>query len=293
MKYDLTFLGHYTKDTIVSPAGTRVIDGGACIYGAHVAVRMDLNTAVVTRLAREDFRVLEELKALGVDVFTRDTPVSTCLRLEYPSANLDERMIYVSSSAGAFTPEEVKGLNSRTIVIGGSIRGEIPPEVMETLAGSGSRIALDVQGFVRVARQGKLLYEQWPEIESVLQHVNILKTDAVEAEMLTGVKDLRKAAWILSDYGPEEIVLTHRNGLLVYAGNRYFEYSFFPKKIVGRSGRGDTCIASYAARRINFTPPEAAVWAATITSLKLEAEGPFNRDIHQVEALIQEKYLRT
>ena len=27
--YDIVFLGNYTRDTIVSPRGTRVVDGGA------------------------------------------------------------------------------------------------------------------------------------------------------------------------------------------------------------------------------------------------------------------------
>ena len=38
--YDLALLGHYTKDTIVSASGTRVVDGGAFNYGAQVGIRM-------------------------------------------------------------------------------------------------------------------------------------------------------------------------------------------------------------------------------------------------------------
>jgi len=67
--YDIAFIGHYTKDTIVSSSGTRVVDGGAFNYGAHVAARMGLKVAAVTRLAEEDFHVVEKLKHLGVDVF--------------------------------------------------------------------------------------------------------------------------------------------------------------------------------------------------------------------------------
>jgi len=88
--YDIAFIGHYTKDTIVSASGTRVVDGGAFNYGANVAVRMGLKVAAVTRLAKEDLRVVEKLKHLGVDVFLHISPQSTCLRLEYPTSNLDE-----------------------------------------------------------------------------------------------------------------------------------------------------------------------------------------------------------
>ncbi len=288
--YDITFLGHYTKDTIVSASGTRIVDGGAVFYGANVAARMGLKTAVVTRLAREDFRVVEEMERLGVRVFAKVTLKSTCLRLEYPSSNVDERVIRVASTAGAFTPEEVQHIETRAVVIGGSMRGEISLRVMEKLAEKTDRIAADAQSFVRIDREGTLVAAEWPEKQVVLALLHVLKADAVEAELLTGSVDIRAAAKILHELGPREIVLTHRDGLLVYDGDRFHEAGFFPKELVGRSGRGDTCIASYMASRLNASPAEATIWAAALTSLKMETEGPFRRDIGQVERLIEEKY---
>ena len=288
--YDVGFLGHYTKDTIVSPSGTRIVDGGAVFYGASVAARMRLKTAIVTRLAREDFRVLEEMEKLGVRVFAKATPKSTCLRLEYPSSNVDERVIRVASTAGAFTPEEVQHIETRAVVIGGSMRGEISLRVMEKLAEKTDRIAADAQSFVRIDREGTLVSAEWPEKQAVLAILQVLKADAVEAELLTGSADIRAAAEILHELGPREIVLTHRDGLLVYDGDRFHEAGFFPKELVGRSGRGDTCIASYVASRLNASPAEASIWAAAVTSLKMEAEGPFRRDIGEVERLIENTY---
>jgi sugar/nucleoside kinase (ribokinase family) len=288
--YDITFLGHYTKDTVVSASGTRIVDGGAVFYGANVAARMGLKTAVVTRLAREDFRVVEEMERLGVRVFAKATPKSTCLRLEYPSSNVDERVIRVASTAGAFTPEEVQHIETRAVVIGGSMRGEISLRVMEKLAEKKDRIAADAQSFVRIDREGTLVSAEWPEKQVVLALLHVLKADAVEAELLTGSADIRAAAEILHELGPREIVLTHRDGLLVYDGDRFHEAGFFPKELVGRSGRGDTCIASYMASRLDASPAEATVWAAALTSLKMEAEGPFRLDIGEVERLIEEKY---
>ncbi len=93
----------------------------------------------------------------------------------------------------------------------------------------------------------------------------------------------------LLHWGPREVVLTHRDGVLVYDGDAFHEADFFPKKLVGRSGRGDTCVASYVARRLNGPPSDAILWAAALTSLKMEAEGPFKRDLREVEELIQEK----
>lgn len=288
--FDIAFLGNYTKDTIVSAAGTRVVDGGAFNYGAHVAAAMGLRVAAITRLAQEDWRVVKELEALGVEVFAKATPHSTCLRLEYPSANVDERIIYVTSTAGAFTTQQVSHVQAGVFVIGASLRGEISLEILAALADRKVRIAADVQGWVRVVRDGTLVYQDWPEKKSLLATVDVLKTDAVEAEMLTGQTDIRRAARIMADLGPDEIVLTHRNGLLVYAEGQYYEAGFFPAELVGRSGRGDTCLSAYAARRLRASPAEATIWAAAVTSLKMEAEGPFRREIREVEELIRRCY---
>lgn len=288
--YDIAFVGHYTRDTIVSASGTRIVDGGACNYGANVTVRMGLRTAVVTRLAKDDFHVVDELRRLGADVFLHTTSASTNLRLEYPTSNLDERVIYITSTAGAFTPAEVETLRARAILVGASMRGEVGLDVIQTLSSKDARLAVDVQGFVRVARDGKLVYEAWPERGQTLAYIDVLKTDAVEAEMLTGQADIRVAARTLADMGPSEIVLTHRGGLLVYANGQYHEARFYPRKLVGRSGRGDTCIAAYMAKRLSAPPAEATIWTAAVTSLKMEAEGPFRREIGEVEDTIRTRY---
>ena len=58
-RYDVIYVGNYTKDTIITPDGTRYVDGGAVNYAAHAAARLGYKTAVVTRLAREDKRMIE------------------------------------------------------------------------------------------------------------------------------------------------------------------------------------------------------------------------------------------
>lgn len=288
--YDIAFVGNYTRDTIVSAAGTRLVDGGAFNYGAQAAARMGLKVAAITRLAREDWCVVEELTDLGVDVLAEATPDSTCLRLEYPSTNPDERIIYVTSSAGSFVPAQFTEVQALSFVLGPSFRGEVGLDVIQALVARGSRIAADVQGWVRVVRDGMLAYEAWPEARLFLADVDILKADAVEAERLTGTADVHEAARLLAGLGPGEIVLTHREGLLVRAAGKFHEAGFYPKALAGRSGRGDTCLAAYVSKRLSASPGQAAIWAAALTSLKMEVEGPFRRDIGAVEALIQQRY---
>ena len=69
-----------------------------------------------------------------------------------------------------------------------------------------------MQGFIRVLRGESLVYEPWDEMGAVLKHLDILKSDAVEAEYLTGEKDIEKAAKVFASLGPKEILLTHSEG---------------------------------------------------------------------------------
>ncbi|MBN2149286.1 MAG: hypothetical protein JW726_18000 [Anaerolineales bacterium] len=72
--YDVVYIGNYTKDTIISPAGTRYVDGGGSRYAAYAAARLGKNVAIVTHLAREDERIVDDLKRSGIDCYATFTP---------------------------------------------------------------------------------------------------------------------------------------------------------------------------------------------------------------------------
>lgn len=290
-QFDFAFVGHYTKDTIVYPDRSHTQDGGAYFFGASVAARMGLRVAVVTRLARPDMASYRPLEELGVTVYATPTPQSTCLRLVYPAADLDQRTIYATGSAGAFTVREVQHIRSRAVHVGASVRGEVPIEVVRHLKEHAERLSLDVQGYLRTrAPDGMLVSDRWPGREDVLRHVDVFKADADEAARLTGSTDLRKAARTVAAWGPSEVLITHAGGLLVLAGGDFHERPFVVNRVAGRSGRGDTCTAAYMARRLSASPAEAATWAAAVTSLKLRKEGPFTDSVEDVLALIRNKY---
>jgi sugar/nucleoside kinase (ribokinase family) len=288
--YDVLYIGNYTKDTIISPAGTKFVDGGAVNYAAHAAARLGFHVAVVTRMAKEDDRVITSFTMAGIDSFVTYTPQSTLMKLEYPTTDPDIRTLTVADTAGSISANDISGLHSKAAVIGTSLRGEVAFDVIEALESKKVLLAADMQGFVRVLRGNELKYEPWDEMQSTLSHVDVVKSDAVEAEFLTGETDIFKAAKFFADMGPKEIVLTHRDGLLIYADGKYHEMGFYPARLDGRSGRGDTCIGTYVAMRLSKSPLESGIWAAAVTSLKMENLGPFNRSISEVETLIHEKY---
>lgn len=291
MHYDLVILGNYTKDTIVSPAGTRHVDGGGFNYGAHVAAAMGLKTAAVTRLAREDIHVVRALEALGIDAYPTYTPSSTIMRLYYPTTDVDVRTLTVTATAGSFEPGQFEGLSAKAFLINASARGEVGMDVVRALRAKGGLLVADAQGFIRIiAPDGTLKFEDWPGKRELLAEIDILKTDSVEAAAMTGKTDKRAAARDLASWGPKEIVLTDKEELIVLANGEFHQAPFRPRRLVGRSGRGDTCIASYMAKRLSAPAAEATVWAAAATSLKLEAEGPFRGSPRDVEDMIARSY---
>jgi sugar/nucleoside kinase (ribokinase family) len=266
------------------------VDGGAINYAAHAAHQLGLKVAVVTRLAEEDKRVVVKFIKDGIDCFVVYTPNSTTMRLEYPTNDPDVRNLTVASTAGAISPEEVIGLQTRAAIIGSSLRGEVGLDVILALKEKKVLLGADMQGFVRVLRGQNLNYEPWADMQETLPHLDILKSDAVEAKYLTGEEDIYKAALIYSQMGPKEVVLTHKDGVLVYADGQYYPAGFYAQSLIGRSGRGDTCIGTYMAMRLTVNPYEAGIWAAAVTSLKMEKMGPFDRSVDDVLALISEKY---
>lgn len=289
--FDFVSVGAYTKDTIVTRSGTRQVHGGGYSYAAHAARLLGQRVGAVTRLAKEDIDSTRSLQESGVEVMVRDSARSTVMRLEYPTANVDERILTVTDVADPFRVADVEDVQAEAILISASIRGEVSLPVVESIRARARLLGVDVQGFVRIVTpEGKLIYQRWPEISEVLSLVDVLKTDAVEAQFLTEQSDIRLAARELANYGPKEIVLTHKDGLLVYAHGEYFEQAFRPTELRGRSGRGDTCVGSYLSCRVQASPEQSTKWAAALTSLKLEAEGPIQRTRAEVEDLIRRQY---
>ena len=288
--YDVVCIGNYTKDTIITPSGTRYVDGGGSRYAAYAAAALGLKVALVTRLAREDIHVVARFVLDEIDCFPTYSPASTLMCLDYPTNNPDIRNLSVKSVAGSITTSAVEHIHFKSAVINSSLRGEVGLDVIRYIKGTDAFLAADMQGFVRVLQGENLVYAPWEEMEATLPFLDVLKSDAVEAEYLTGENDIFKAAKIYASMGAREIVLTHKNGLLVHADGKFHEFEFFPSRLDGRSGRGDTCIGSYVAARLSKDPFQAAIWAAALTSLKMEKLGPFDRPVSDVEDLIRTKY---
>ena len=289
MTYDITLIGNYTKDTIVTTTETKYVDGGGFNYGAHAAIALGAKTAAITRLKNNDQHVVDNLTNIGVDVYPSFTDESTHIELIYSGDDFDDRTLIMPKSAGSFTSEQFLNIESKIFLVNASTRDEFKLDTLLDLKKKGALIGIDLQGFIRTRDSNNVLNNStWEEKKEALAITHYLKADGVEAEFLTGESDLVAAAKILKFYGPKEIIITHKDGVLVYDGNQVYQEPFMLDKIIGRSGRGDTCGASYVYMRLTLGPGQAFKWAAAATSLKMESDTPLKKSKQEIEDRVKE-----
>lgn len=274
INFDLLMLGHFAVDRIIVDGVAETVSGGGVYYGSMAARRLGARVGVVTRLREADFPRLEELRAEGVAVFAAPSAETSGIANTYDSADMERRDCVPLGFAGPILPADVPDVDAAIYAIVPIIAGEVGLPLLKMLAGRGP-VALDVQGFVRVRVGDELLFRPWPDMAEGLRHVTYLKVDRAEAEALTGETDLAAAARMLAAYGPREIVLTQSSGVTVYADGAIFTAPFTPRSLAGRTGRGDTCFATYLTRRLAAPPEEACRWAGIVTSQKQERPGPW------------------
>ncbi|MCP4403153.1 MAG: hypothetical protein GY801_38335 [bacterium] len=285
-RYDLVAVGAISKDRNVVVGKEEVRYGGGSYCAAFAAVNSGFKTAVVTKLAEDDLSSLQPLKGAGIDVFSTLSPTTTSIKNVYTTPDLDRRTCHMLSMAEPFQIDDFpEDPDADVYQIAALIAGEVPLDVVKYLAGKG-KVGLDAQGFVRTAIGSDLVSQDWLEKRDALPYLDFLKTDAAEAEILTGKVDRHEAIRALADMGAKEIILTHSSEVLAYAEGQIYQADFTPRNLSGRTGRGDTCFAAYLTQRLRKSPEEALRYAAALTSLKMETPGPFRGNIKAVEALL-------
>ncbi|MDR7420254.1 MAG: PfkB family carbohydrate kinase [Armatimonadota bacterium] len=281
---DVVFVGHFARDRLMYRGTTEVASGGGVFYGSMAARRLGYRVAVITKLHPDDFGHLDAMRDEGIEVYANPAGETTGIENIYPTEDMDRRICHPLGFAGPFGPDEIPSLDARVTIITPLMAGEVPGEIVRTLVRRGP-VGLDVQGFVRVREGDTLVTRDWPGKQTDLRGVTFLKVDDAEAEVLTGETDRRAGAAALAALGPREILLTHAGGVLAFDGTAFHEAPFTPRSLVGRTGRGDTCFATYVSCRLELPPGDACRLAAAVTSLKMERPGPFRGTRRDAEEL--------
>ena len=289
--YDTFIMGHISIDENIYQRETVKETGGAVVYSSCASYAIGHKTGILTKLSFQDKDRLETFTIPEKDIFTLNSKNTTSIRNIYHSADRERRTCTALSVADPFTIDDIpNNINSQIYHFAGLISGEFDNEMIKFLHNKG-KVALDVQGFLRtVGKNKEMIFKDWKEKKEYFPSIDYIKTDAAEAEVITGTKDRKIAAEMLFEWGAKEIMITHNKEVLIYNGKKHYTSPLKPRNLSGRTGRGDTCFSAYITERADKEIEEALLFVSALVSLKMEKPGPFKGSRDDVEDYIKRYY---
>ncbi len=290
--YNSLIIGHITKDyNIDHLKNVSEICGGAVLFSSASANALGHKTGAVTKIAEEDINRLDSFTIDREDVYFSYSNKSTTMRNEYFTPDKERRKGTCLSCAEPFSINDLPNVKANIIHFAGLLFGEFPNEMIKECAEK-SAVALDVQACLRHAdmSDGSMFFKDWECKKEMLPYITYLKTDAAEAEIMTGTDDREKAAKMLYELGSKEILITHNSEVLVYDGNRIYTCPIRARNLSGRTGRGDTTFAAYINERQSSSVEEALLTATATVSLKMETPGVLRAGREDIEKYKKEFY---
>ena len=254
---------------------------------------MGLKITIITKLKKQDFSLLAQFEKNGIKYFAYPSEETSGIKNVYTSTNMEERTYEPLGFAGPFSVEEIPRINTKMFLIGPIIAGEINIELLDYLfVKFKGKLALDIQGFIRGIKNNQMIYFNLTKKQKtdILSKVDYLKVDETEAKILTNQSDIISAGNELKSYGPKEVLLTHKGGISLFTNETSYIFPWKNKSSIGRTGRGDTAFISYLGSRLHKDPYDSLIFAAALTSLKMESLGPFSLPLWYVDELIKKEY---
>ena len=289
--FDTFIIGQPSLDINTDYDGTTISAyGGAVVYSGYAAGALGHPTAVLPKanLAKTDVAALFA-DAKNVTIYPINSANGTSISNVYHTADRERRTCKAISSIEPYRITEIPDVDAKIYHLAGLVHGDIGEEII-AFSAKKAKVAVDVQCLLRWVENGDMVFHDWAQKKEYLPLIDYLKTDAAEAEILTGLSDRTLAAKQLFDWGAKEIMITHNTEVLVYDGETVFTQPIKSRNLSGRTGRGDTTFAGYLNERISSDIPTALLWATALVSLKMETPGPFMGSRADVEDYIKRFY---
>ena len=292
-QFESLIIGEIAEDTNVDYDGTTIqAIGGAVYYSGFAAANIGHKIAVLPKAdtTKVDLKAAFA-KAPNITVFPVHSTHSFVTKNVYHTPDRERRTSTVDSVIDPYKPCEVpEEIDAKIWHLAGLVGGDIPDEMIPYAVSRGAMVAVDVQTMLRWAENGGMVYHDWAAKKEMLPYIRFLKTDAAEAEILTGTDDRVAAAKMLYDWGAKEILITHNSEVLVYDGKDIYTCPIKARNLSGRTGRGDTTFAGYITERQRASVRDALQYCTALVSLKMETPGPFQGTRQDVLDYIREFY---
>ncbi len=274
--YDVLVIGPVSLDHNIDYLGNeRKEVGGAVVASGFAAAKSGFRTALFTKLNEKDADVRERFADSGADLYWKHSDTTCSIRNQYFTADKEKRACTSMGVCESFRFEELPDIDAAIYHFAGLVYGDFDGALFKDASAHG-KVAVDVQCLLRHVEPDKTMaFYDWAEKKTYLPYIDYLKTDAAEAEILTGTTDRAEAAKMLYSWGAKEILITHNTEVLAYDGERIYTCPIRARNLSGRTGRGDTTFAGYLGERQHADIKAALLYCTALVSLKMETPGPF------------------
>ena len=196
--YDVLVIGPVSLDHNIDYQGNeRKEVGGAVVASGFAAAKSGNRTAVFTKLNPADADVKERFAGSGADVYWKPSEATCSIRNQYFTADKEKRACTSMGVCDPFRFDELPDIETKIYHFAGLVYGDFDGALFAEAAKHG-KVAVDVQCLLRHVEADKTMaFHDWTEKKRYLPVIDYLKTDAAEAEILTGLTDRAEAAKLL------------------------------------------------------------------------------------------------
>ena len=291
--YDVLVIGPVSLDHNIDYQGQRAQRGGRRRGWPPVSRRPSPATAppVFTKLDPADADVEERFAGSGADVYWKPSAATCSIRNQYFTADKEKRACTSMGVCDPFRFDELPDIDAKIYHFAGLVYGPTLTARSSPRRRSTARVAVDVQCLLRhVEPDRTMAFHDWAEKKQYLPVIDYLKTDAAEAEILTGLTDRAEAAKLLYSWGAKEVLITHNTEVLAYDGETIRTCPSRPGISPAAPAGGDTTFAGYITERQRAGVEDALRYCTALVSLKMETPGPFQGTRQDVLDYLREFY---
>lgn len=285
---NLLVLGPVTIDRNIFENNIEESIGGAVYYESYVLENLGINYKIVTPLGKDDSDLISQFPDKN-----KVSPIykSQTLYFENDYINNKNRIQKSNFAGNTITKSDIVniGLDDYDgVLINPLVSGDADIDLLRYIKENNIPIFLSLQGLLRIHDLNNYVKWETPlNLNEILKYADVLFLDEFEAKFIYPNLNIMESIKKLSYSGPNEVIITENSkGSLIYSRFEEKIYSIDSFKVdnmVSPTGAGDTYMAAYISKRLNKgSIYESGIFASILTTVKLENQGPFNKNIMDV-----------
>jgi hypothetical protein len=257
--HETVIIGPATLDTVVTGDGIVRKIGGVPTYGGLTFRQHDISVTVLTNIADCDLVHFGAYQKAGIKLVTGQTQVTTHFVNRESLAGRTQELPAVAAPI-RHGMEILAESGAVHLHLGPLFPEDISPDLLRTIRGLPSFKSLDLQGYVRKVREGKVEpgVPQIDVLSLALSVADIIKGDELEIQTVTNVLRLGILE-LLEQFDIRHALITDgRNGGRLI-GRDGVEIPYTPLPLVDTkdtTGAGDVFFAAFLCRWFHEDRPE-------------------------------------